>query len=338
MACLWAVLLIYGSLLPWQFSLQTGGLGWAAVWAWITSPTWIPITNEASSLGIPVWLSDMVLNLVLYGPLGVMLRLTLSRMTGRHLVQIATASLLVVSLSWLIESTQSLIPGRYGSIQDVLNNSFGGIVGVLLGHRINRTWRGTAFTAYRWSARPRRAIDQGLDRFRQRPAVLYTVLMLNGLLVTGWYLTLDAGQARGGGVNWLPFAGYFSRSYDVAAVLMGRSLVVYCLIGGVIMLMTMRGATRTALSAVLLAVALAAGVVELVQLTLGKGYPDVTEPLLAVMAGGFVLTLAFMGVHACRCTCRRRAQVPVPVDRRGKRHDYRFALSADNQSAGRNYR
>jgi NAD(P) transhydrogenase subunit beta len=41
---------------------------------------------------------------------------------------------------------------------------------------------------------------------------------------------------------------------------------------------------------------------------------------------GSVLSLAFMLVHACRTSCRRKQQVPVAVDRRKQTHDYRFGI------------
>lgn len=332
----WMAMLIYGSLLPLGFDIQRfvaeAGGAWPAVSAWLTSPGWVPAATEVSSQGVPAWVSDLVLNLLLYGPLGVLLRLSASRLTGRHVVQILSAAGIVVLLSWLIESTQSLIPGRYASIQDVLANSFGGMVGVLLGHRINSLWRSLAFTLYRRSAKPMGTIHQRLLAQRRKPVVMFVVVLVNAVLIGGWYLLSTHASEGSGGLRLVPFQDHFARSYDVAAVLLGRSMIVYCLAGVVLMLTMMRGRTRAALSWVVLTVALMAAGVEAVKLIGGAEQADVTEPLLALIAGGLVLTLSFMMLHACRCSCRRREQAPTANDRRGRPHDYRFALGPDNRN------
>ncbi len=330
LALFWLALVVYGSLLPWGLDIsgltdKAGGV-WPAVLAWLSSPQWVQVKYEVSSYGVPNWASDLVLNLLLYGPLGVLLRLTMSRVTGRHIVQIITAGLSVVAISWMIEATQSLIPGRVAAIQDIIANSLGGIVGVLLGHKINSVWRAAAFLFYRKSAKQRIAMNQCMSEPRYRPALMFLVALINAVLIGGWYyLSVHGGESERV-LQLVPFREQFARSYDVAAVLLGRSLIVYCLLGGMLMLMLMRGRTRVALSLVMLAVALMAAFVEAMKLISGGAPADVTEPLLALMAGGFVLILGFMLLNACRASCRRREQLPVEVDRRRRGHDYRFAL------------
>jgi hypothetical protein len=338
LALAWAALVIYGSLLPWGLELNTaiieaGGMG-SAIIAWITSPTWIQSVPDTSSLGVPTWASDLVLNLLLYGPLGVLLRLTLSRITGRQGVQVVCAMAAIVSLSWMIESTQSLIPGRYASIQDVIANSLGGCVGVVLGHWINSTWRAWAFMLYRWTATPMSVLHHRLHAHKTRPGVMFTALAVNVGLIALWYslTATPTSEAHGETTVFLvPFERYFDRSYDVAAALLGRSMIVYCLAGAVWMLTMMRGSTRKALGWVVLTAALTAAAVESLKI-LGPGVgADVTEPLIALIAGGLVLTAAFMLVHACRCSCRRVGEFPVEFDRRKRGHDYRFALGSDKR-------
>lgn len=337
LALVWSVLVIYGSLLPWGLDLhatvaQAGGIAPALI-HWITSPTWVPAVVETSSYGIPTWVSDLVLNLLLYAPLGVLLRLTVSRLSGRHGWQIAYAASAVVLLSWMIESTQSLIPGRYASIQDVLANALGGCVGVLLGHRVNGAWRAGAFAIYRWTSKPMSVLHHKLNAHRTRPAVMFVALAINAGLIGLWYaLTTTTTHGAHGGhtaVHLVPFQQYFNRSYDVAAVLLGRSMIVYCLAGAVWMLSMMRGRTRSALGWVVLTTALTAATVEALKLMGSPAEADVTEPLIALIAGGLVLTAGFMLVHACRSSCRRFEQHPVDVDRRRRVHDYRFALGPD---------
>ncbi len=337
LAVIWAGLLIYGSLLPWdiQFSAAMNATGGAvpAMFRWVTSPAWLPAITETSSLGVPNWVSDVAANLLIYGPLGVLLRLTFSRITGRYWLQILCAILIILSLSWMIEATQSLIPGRYAAIQDVLANTMGGAVGVLLGHRVNSLWRASAFMLLRRTAGPINAVSRRLQSPRFKPWMMFLALFINVGLIVLWYV-FSVNQAGTTpviekSVHLVPFEQAFNRSYDVAAVLLGRSMIVYCLAGSVWMLTMMRGQTRKALGWVVLTAALTAAAVEGLKL-IGPGTgADVTEPLLALIAGGLVLTLGFMLVHACRCACRRVEQVPVSVDRRRNGHDYRFALRPD---------
>jgi VanZ family protein len=335
LAVMWSALLIYGSLLPWDFDLNITGAGGItpAIVGWITSPAWVPAVTETSSLGVPNWVSDLVTNLLLYGPLGVLLRLTLSRLNGSQVFQIVSAVVAIASLSWLIESTQSLIPGRYASLQDVFANTLGGSVGVLLGHRVNSTWRAGAFTLFRWTAGPMGLLTHRLHSHKPRPTMMFIALAVNVGLIAWWYMlssgstaTTHSGQT---GVYLVPFERYFERSYDVAAVLLGRSLIVYCLAGAVWMLTMMHGHTRKALGWVVLTAALTAATVEGLKLIGPGADADVTEPLIALIAGGLVLTAAFMLVHACRSSCRRLEQLPVENDRRRHGHDYRFSLGTD---------
>jgi len=345
MALVWAGLVVYGSLLPFGMDFD-GAIGLAggvlpAIYAWLLSPAWVPAVAETSSLGVPAWASDLVVNLVMYGPLGVLLRLTASRLTGKQFLQIVSAALGVAALSWMIEATQSLIPGRYASVQDVLANTLGGVAGVLLGHKINTAWRGLAFLMYRRLHRPWEALTRWLPRQRSRPVALFTVVAVKLKKKAAWFMFTGPAASPGGGgggtsgggkaLQLVPFKQQFARSYDVAALLLGRSLIVYCLAGAVVMLTMMHGSTRRALGWVVLAVALSAAGLEAAKL-LGRGMTaDITEPMLAVIAGGLVLTAGFMVIHASRVSCRRHEQRPVGVERRSRNHDYRFALGPDNR-------
>lgn len=337
LALVWSVLLVYGSLLPWEFDFtgavdRTGGV-LPAIIAWISSPRWLVSVTETSSLGLASWVSDLAMNLALYAPLGVLLRLTASRLTGRQLTQALSAAAALVCMSWLIESTQSLMPGRYASIQDFMANTAGGLLGVLLAHRINAGLRAGAFGVYRWIAHPLYKLDYFLVKHRHRPTVMFVVLAVNMGLIALWYtasVSLDSVAVLGGSsrINLMPFGPHFLRSYDVAALLLGRSLIVYCLAGALLTLPLMRGRTRRGLGWVVLAVSLIAAASEGLKLVGGLG-ADVTEPMIAMIGSGLVLTMAFLLVHACRCSCRRRSEQPVRVDRRRRHHNYRFALTAD---------
>ena len=79
MACVWLVLIAYGTLVPFDFEpIKLGGVGGFFAWlfALMTSPTWITSgANDVSSLGTPNWINDLVVNCALYGPLGALLRI-----------------------------------------------------------------------------------------------------------------------------------------------------------------------------------------------------------------------------------------------------------------------
>jgi VanZ family protein len=329
----WSALVVYGSLLPFGFDLtgltgQAGGV-WACLVNAMTSPAWIASTPDTSSLGVPAWASDLVLNLALYLPLGVLLRLTASRATGRQWAQIACAGAAVLSMSWLLESAQSLIPGRYASLQDIVLNTTGGLLGVLIGHRVNRLWHGGAFAVYRLTARRRRSLNLCLQTRRGRVLTVSALVGAGTGLVALGYLVIAPAVGGAQAVGAVPFQRYFQRSYDVGVLLLGQMALVYFLAGAMLLLPVMRGRSRWALVCVAMSVSVIAVAVEgFKPMTLGTS-ADATDPMIALVSGGLVLTLGFMLVNACRRSCRRRHQTAVPVDRRGHRHDYRFAIRPD---------
>jgi len=125
------------------------------------------------------------------------------------------------------------------------------------------------------------------------------------------------------------FERYFQRSYDVGVLLLSQTAVIYCLAGALLMLPVMRGRSRWALVGVALSVCVMAIAAEGLK-PMAMGAPaDVTDPMIALFCGGLVLAMGFMGVNACRRSCRRRCAGPVRIERRGHRHDYRFALGPD---------
>jgi len=47
------------------------------------------------------------------------------------------------------------------------------------------------------------------------------------------------------------------------------------------------------------------------------------DGVIAVLAGGFLLTTVYLMFHAVRCSCRRKTQIPVPFERRRVPFQYR---------------
>lgn len=322
LAAAWWAALVYGSLLPWRFDVSgfvSASGGWNnALFAAFTAPHWLPPETGVSSLGVSHWVSDLAVNVALYLPLGILLRFAARPIDRKPVVQAMAAMLAVIATSWLIECTQVLMPGRVASLNDVAANVGAGVVGVLIARPLVACLRAAVFGLYRRCAHPLWAVRDRLASWKRRPAVLYGVVAVNALLLWAW-----VGASGIAGEGWrLPFASHFERSYDVAAWWLGRSLLVYCLIGALLSLMLVRDGARRGLGAVVLLSAGLAGVAQLVTAATGEAALDITEPLLATAAVGLVFVTLFLLIHAVRCSCRRREQMPVDHDRRRRAHDY----------------
>ncbi len=318
----WWVLLVYGSLLPWRFgpfvSTRSDGQLWQAILAWVTSPRWQPPPMSVSSLGVSAWASDLVANAALYLPLGVLLRLAARPIDRKPAVQILAASFGVVLTSWLLECTQSLMPDRVASLNDVLINVGAGMLGVVLARPLVGGLRRGVFAVYRHTAAAWWAAGDGLDRFRRRPAAMLAIVVANAGLLIAWVWA----SGLSGEFAALPFARHFEQPYDVAGWWLGQSLLVYCLIGSALALTFVRQRARRGLGAVLLLCAGLVGIGEVLVATTGRAAADITEPLLAAAAVGLVGITAFLLTHAVRSSCRRKRQAPVEHDRRRRTHEY----------------
>ena len=319
LAAVWWAALVYGSLLPWRFDLGARPNGFSdALFAVFTAPRWLPPDTGISSLGVSHWISDLAVNLALYLPLGMLMRFATRPIDRKPVVQIMAAIFAVFATSWFIECAQALTPGRVASLNDVAANVGAGVVGVLIARPLVAGLRGVVFGVYRRNAHRLWAARDRLMALRRRPVVLYGVVAANLLLLWTW-----VGASGIAGEGWrLPFAGHFERSYDVAAWWLGRSLLVYCLIGALLSLMLVRDGARRGLGAVVLLSAGLAGVAQAVTAATGEAALDITEPLLAASAIGLLLVTACLLIHAVRCSCRRREQLPVEHDRRRRAHDY----------------
>jgi VanZ family protein len=130
------LLIVYGSLYPGHFANNAVPASQAAK---ILLESWPkPITMGLSS--------DIVLNVLIYFPAGLLGALSISR---RLPVARATLPLIATAcLSVLMEFSQVYIPGRVPSLLDVATNSFGGALGVagalLLPQTVDLIWPHTA--------------------------------------------------------------------------------------------------------------------------------------------------------------------------------------------------
>ncbi len=328
MAGVWLVLVIYGTLVPFNFDLPESFGGVAGFFSWVlatlTSPRWLESgANDISSLGTPNWVNDIALNGVLYGPLAGFLRLHFKQRGRSWWGQIGLTMLAVLGISWLLECTQSRMADRFAGINDICTNTAGGLVGALVAAKVCNAARITIFWMYCRVSYVLYKAKIFYENQRRKPFFMFAAVLTNIGLVAYWYAAAaPAGDSGESAANWLPFAQQFKRSYDVAALQIGRSLIIYCLFAMILSLQFMRIKHRKGFGWVVLAVAVLAAAREVIELTTAGESADITEPIIALMAVGFITTTTFLLYHAVRCSCRRKTQVPVDVDRRRVPHSY----------------
>lgn len=298
-AALWAALVAYGSLMPFHVDLSRLGLSMLALSTAVSPP------------------EDAMLNLALYVPLGVLLRLSWRAWRP--------AAIGVVTLSYSLECIQSLMPHRVGSWQDVAANAVPGIAAAAVTPWLLHGLRAAAFACYCRGWR----VERALRALRARPWLTAVVLAATVLPVAAWTAAIlsPVRPTSSAAANWMPFADHFARSYDKAVYFLARSLLLYSALAVVLGAAMMRRYQRRPLLWVALTVALIACQQEYRRhQAMPQTRADVTEPILAVIAAALVFTAAWLFIHAVRHACRRRNQAPVAYDRRRRRHDYRFAL------------
>ena len=325
----WAGLVVYGTLVPFNFALEESFRESPNLANWLvelaSAPRWFQFeTGDVSSLGTPNWVNDLILNVALYAPLGFLLRLDGTRRSDNRARQMLYVVGTILLLSWALECTQHLMKGRVGSLNDIVTNCVGGLIGALPAVAICNVSRGVVFRVYCRVSYVLYHTKEFLIRQRRRPVLMFAVVAVNIVLVTYWYATAaPAGEAGDEALlNWLPFSQQFKRSYDVAALQIGRSLLVYCLLSMILSLQFMRAKQRKGLGWIIVAVALLAVAREVIEYRAGGQRADITEPIISIMAVGFILTTVFLLVHAVRCSCRRKKQMPIEFDRRRIPHSY----------------
>lgn len=329
-AAAWAGMIAYGSLMPFRLRMDVANLDGVsghlqALVAMLVSPRWqTTFKNPYSSLGNPNWLTDVMLNIALYLPLGALLYAAQRavRRSGSRGPALVRVVLLAGLLSYAIECTQSLMPDRHATLNDMVANITGALLGAALMPWVYRWFKRGVFAAYTRAAHGLEDVAVIVDRLRRRPLVIVAFALTNVMLVVLWYARSVDEAAAVGRVNWLPFAAHFDRSYDVAMLAIGRSIIVYCLLGLLLSLPLLRVRQRHVMGLVVLGVALLAAVREVMHLAAVGQDADITEPLLAAMAAGMVLAAGWLVVHAVRSSCRRRRAAPVEVDRRRRPHVY----------------
>lgn len=331
-AAAWAVtaVIVYASLVPFTFkrgvAVESVGdfLHWC--WGYITAVRWNtwPI-SEVSSLGNNNRVVDWVVNTGLYVLPAALLRLHARSRGMAWWRGVATGTVTIFCVSWLVECTQALMmPDRNVALQDVIANTGGAFVAALVAPAAAGALYHTTVYLYRKVAFAAHTAGDFVERQRRRPWLMFVVAAANAALVAGWLLGawLPGEEKFTEQNNLMPFARQLDRSYDVAAIQLGRSFLVYCLIGALLSVQLLSFKNRRKLGLLVLLLAALGLIHEVVRHRLTGIGVDVTQPLLALMAVGFVLTIAVLLTHAVRASCRRGSQVPVANDRRRRRHEY----------------
>jgi len=319
LAFVWVTLLAYGSLLPFDLALS----------ALFAHPA-----EGFRSLGLSASHSlshvDLVTNLLLYVPLGVMLRIALRRRGLHPAAQIALGVLAVLLLSGGMEYLQAYSPSRVASLADVLANVGMGVVAVVFAPWLWAVTRRFMFWAYCRLSWPIHMLRVRMRFARRSPQAMLALVLLNATLLTTWYATQAANAwgpatASAQGDVALPFERHFATSYDTAALLLGRSLLVYAALGCLLSLSMLRGRAKPALRWVVVGVLLVSLGIELYRSrsTAGGFRADITEPLIALGAALLMGITTYLFAHAIRRSNRRRVQADYDgPERRRVRYAY----------------
>jgi len=322
LACVVAVVIVYGSLIPFDFAWsqaveRAGGRG-AALLDALHSPTWTTAAQGESDLGMSYAASDLLMNLLLYLPLGVTLRMTLRAWRKHWAFEIMGTAVLCFVLSWGLESLQGLMPARSASINDVLANTVSGFAAALVGPVVWGVYKRLSFACYCLLS----PIVVRLRRWRDYPGVAMAIALVNALLIGLWYLA-EVKRSEAGHAIALPFERAYELPYDMGAFVLGRSLLVYAGIGCLLLLLTYTGAKRLKMNWVVLGVVLLAFVAEFSRAVTQNAMPDITGPLLALSAGGLMTVTVYTFSLAVRRSNRRRQQRTYQgQDRRRLPHEY----------------
>ncbi|MFK7789713.1 MAG: VanZ family protein [Phycisphaeraceae bacterium] len=315
---------IYGSLIPfdfhWSDAVAKHGGVMPALFDIFTSPQWIAAKTGESSIGLSFAMSDLLMNLFLYLPLGVTLRMALRKIWRSSPFEVFGTAFLALGLSWSVESLQGLMPMRVASLNDVLANTGAAFLAALIAPGVWHLYKTSAFWLYcRLSG-----VLGRLRHFGQRPAVVITLAVINAVVIGLWYF----GELQKAGVGEmspaaLPFERVFALPYDLGVVVLGEALLAYAGIGCLLLLLTYTGVQRVAMGWVVLAVVVLAFAAEISRAATRNTAPDITSPLLAFSAAAIMAVTIYTFSYAVRRSNRRHRDANFDgPDRRRAPHDY----------------
>lgn len=254
-----AVLIAYVSLLP--FELDTTRV--TSLSELLSAPTWVSATGSRSRYGLSAGMQDVAANLALYLPLGgaaawLTWRAARGRTRGFWLAPLV-GLMLGAAWSYGIECVQAFYPDRVSSWWDVAMNATGALAGAVLAVVGRGVWRRLVFEGL---VRRRVLGVRARDRRSAVMGLIVGVLLAVGL-VAG-YSVWAGPETRSAAA--VPLAVVMDEPYDVAAVVLARSLGVWVVVGAVLLVVagvvgqrTQRWGGRSAVTTLLAAACLGAG-------------------------------------------------------------------------------
>ncbi len=316
--------LIYGSLIPfdfaWSVAVKESGGALPALLDTLASPQWIAAQQGVSSTGMSFTMSDLLMNLLLYLPLGVTLRMALRKRWRCWPFEVLGTVVIAFVLSWSAESLQSLMPMRVASVNDVLANSGAALAAALIAPSIWGGYRRASFWLYCRLA----GVLIALRTFAQRPGVAIVLASINAVVIGLWYVgELQKSGIGNQSVLALPFERAFELPYDLGVLVLGEALLAYAGIGCLLLLLTYTGVQRIAMGWVVLGVVALAFAAELSRAATHSTAPDITGPLLALSAAAIMSVTVYTFSYAVKRSNRRHHAQPYKGrDRRRAPHDY----------------
>jgi hypothetical protein len=151
---------------------------------------------------------------------------------------------------------------------------------------------------------------------------MFAMVVVDAALVLLWCCRDQPWRLRSSPGAALPFQREFELPYDVAALHLGSTMIVYCLIAMLMSVQFLSLPVRKRMGWLVLGVAMLAAAREGLAYVSAANRLDFTEMIVALMAVGFVLTTLHLFGHAIRTSCRRRRAAPVVVERRRRPHVY----------------
>lgn len=308
LALIWIALLIYGTLIPFDFDLAGHSDRFPDLWSLLatalTSVRWRPATGGANA-----WIVDLVTNLLLYGPLGLFVRWGAQRHGCRVWSQILITVIVLFLVSYLLECAQSLTPSRVGSWYDVIMNTTGGLLFALAAGIIKTTVCTTTFWIYRKVATILKKLMMAINTLRHNRTFIVVMLSIDCLLILFWYgMTTSASVPSPHESNWLPFARQFEMSYDKAMVDIGHHLMQYglltLLLSAQFLSMPIRRRTVWLVFTVVILTTLPYSLRSNSHMFIG----DMTEPTLALTAVACLVIGVHGLAHAIRKSDRRKSE------------------------------
>lgn len=287
-----ALTITYGSLIPFDFKSHFNIS--ALLSAWTTLPHWHEESNARSSLGFNLSLVDYATNIILYIPLGMLLRITIHKFLNHIVSQITLSIIIATLMCWLIETTQHGLNSRVASLNDIAWNSTGAVIGAIFGINLRNTAINTTAVFVNYFIHPLSTLHTYLVRLSHSRFRISLILLLTSfsicLLSYGLFHNTTPGDKQFQ-TSILPFVAYQQRSYDVAAVLLAQSIGIY-LITGLLLAFTMPAFHNNKKHvASLIVPGLGAIIFHVLQVWQVKNTYDFTEPLLAVIIISATLTL-----------------------------------------------